>query len=91
MTGEGGEGGEGEENCHMLITSPLNEGGRDKKTSTRHRTIYLKYHMGTLHGHGLPPDTGGAFGISFEHMWTGKLCLRFKYIQIYSILYCIHM
>jgi hypothetical protein len=29
MTGEGGEG-EGE-NCHMLITSPLNEGGRDKK------------------------------------------------------------
>jgi hypothetical protein len=29
MTG-GGEGG-GEENCHMLITSPLNEGGRDKK------------------------------------------------------------
>ena len=30
MTGEG-EGGEGGENCHMLITSPLNEGGRDKK------------------------------------------------------------
>ena len=31
--GEGGEGGEGEgeENCHMLIISPLNEGGRDKK------------------------------------------------------------
>ena len=34
MTGGegGGEGGE-EENCHMLITSPLNEGGRDKNKS----------------------------------------------------------
>ena len=23
-----------EENCHVLITSPLNEGGRDKKTAS---------------------------------------------------------
>jgi hypothetical protein len=33
MTGEEGEGEEKEKekNCHMLIMSPLNEGGRDKK------------------------------------------------------------
>ena len=31
--GEGGEGGE-EENCHMLITSLLNEGAVIKKTNT---------------------------------------------------------
>ena len=37
MTGEGGEG-EGEENCHMLITSPLNEGGRDKKKREKQKS-----------------------------------------------------
>ena len=48
MTGEG----EGEENCHMLITSPLNEGGRDKKSEKQAKRregrrpvtdCYLKY------------------------------------------------
>jgi hypothetical protein len=31
----GGEGGEGEENCHMLITSLLNEGAAIKNAGNK--------------------------------------------------------
>jgi hypothetical protein len=34
MTGEEEKRREEKKNCHMLITSPLNEGGRDKNIKT---------------------------------------------------------
>ena len=40
MTGEGGGEGEGgEENCHMLITSLLNEGAVIKREEKRQRLV----------------------------------------------------